>query len=142
MHGRSNSTPDSVSRHAGALQPPLGAPPDPLLSSEQPEMHRCSDVVSGSRAWHGDEAVTSAVGRVLDAAEHAGCVPRRKGRGWQGHCPVHHDGHPSLTIAEGRDGRVLVKCWAGCGTVDVLRALGLYWRDLFNTSFTRRGRGR
>jgi hypothetical protein len=29
---------------------------------------------------------------------------------------------------------LLVKCWAGCATDDVLKALGLDWRDLWEDS--------
>ena len=40
---------------------------------------------------------------------------RRIGQGkWQGRCPAHADRSPSLSVAEGQDGRVLVHCFAGC----------------------------
>lgn len=47
-------------------------------------------------------------------------------------CPAHGDSHPSLSIAEGTDGRLLLSCKAGCSFVDVLDALrdrGLVGRD-------------
>lgn len=53
---------------------------------------------------------------------------RRSGRGWRAHCPVHEDHTPSLHIAEGEDGRLLLKCFAGCswGALrDALMARGL-----------------
>jgi hypothetical protein len=68
---------------------------------------------------------------VLDALERAGGRPRRCGDTWTALCPAHDDRRPSLSIREGRDGRVLLKCWAGCDTAAVLRALGLHWADLF-----------
>jgi hypothetical protein len=46
-------------------------------------------------------------------------------------CPAHDDLAPSLSIGEGSDGRILVKCHAGCTTEDVLGALGLTWGDLW-----------
>lgn len=46
-------------------------------------------------------------------------------------CPAHADRSPSLSVAEGRDGRVLVHCFAGCSVEEVCRALGLTIRDLF-----------
>lgn len=46
-------------------------------------------------------------------------------------CPVHEDKRPSLGIRELRDGKVLVRCYAGCSTAHVLEALGLKWGDLF-----------
>lgn len=68
---------------------------------------------------------------VLCALELAGCAPRRSGVRWQARCPAHDDRRPSLAIALGRDGRVLIQCWSGCATGQVLEALGLGWSDLF-----------
>jgi hypothetical protein len=56
---------------------------------------------------------------------------RREGRGWRTECPVHHGF--SLNIADGRDGRLLITCWAGCTAEEVfaeLRRLDLLeaWR--------------
>lgn len=46
-------------------------------------------------------------------------------------CPAHEDRAASLHLTEGKDGRVLVKCHAGCETETVVRAIGLELRDLF-----------
>src|SRR5205823_5168752 len=35
----------------------------------------------------------------------------REGRGWRCRCPIH--GGQSLVVADGRDGRILVRCWGG-----------------------------
>jgi hypothetical protein len=60
---------------------------------------------------------------------------KRNGRGrWLAHCPAHHDRSPSLSIAEGRNGHVLVHCWAGCETVKVLSSMGLRLSALFDNS--------
>jgi len=64
---------------------------------------------------------------VLERLDHV----RRSGRGWQGRCPSHEDRSPSLSIAEGRDGRVLLHDHAGCSTEEIVRALGLNLGDLF-----------
>ena len=57
---------------------------------------------------------------------------RRSARGrWMARCPAHEDRSPSLSITEGHDGRVLLHCWAGCHTIDVLNALGFDWSALF-----------
>ncbi len=56
---------------------------------------------------------------------------RRVGDGWLGKCPGHEDAKPSLSIAEGRNGRVLLKCHAGCNIEQIVAALGLTMRDLF-----------
>ena len=55
---------------------------------------------------------------------------RRSGAGWTARCPAHDDRSPSLSIRAGRDGRVLLRCWAGCDTAAVLAAAGLSWRDV------------
>ncbi|MEN6384830.1 MAG: hypothetical protein ABFD79_06495, partial [Phycisphaerales bacterium] len=53
---------------------------------------------------------------------------------WQARCPAHDDRHPSLSIGESNDGKVLLKCHAGCSTKDILRAIGLSEKDLFEDS--------
>jgi hypothetical protein len=49
---------------------------------------------------------------------------------WLARCPAHDDRDPSLSIRELPDGRVLLYCFAGCATADVLDALALDWADL------------
>lgn len=56
---------------------------------------------------------------------------RKSGRGYTARCPAHEDRTASLSIAEGRDGRALVKCFAGCEVLAVVHALGLEVADLF-----------
>lgn len=56
---------------------------------------------------------------------------RRTGEGrWSARCPAHADRSPSLAIAELPE-KVLVRCYAGCQTADVLAAIGLTFSDLF-----------
>ncbi len=55
---------------------------------------------------------------------------KRNSQGWQARCPAHDDRRPSLSIAKGDDGRVLVRCHAGCTTEAVVSALGMSMRDL------------
>jgi hypothetical protein len=49
--------------------------------------------------------------------------------------PLHGKGrgdiNPSLSVTTGEDGRVLLKCHAGCSLEDILGAMGLDKRDLF-----------
>ena len=45
-------------------------------------------------------------------------------------CPAHDDRSPSLAIKEGDDGRVLLHCFAGCETEDVLSAIDLTFADV------------
>jgi putative DNA primase/helicase len=49
-------------------------------------------------------------------------------------CPAHEDPEPSLSIKEGRYGRALLHCFAGCETTEVVGALGLEMSDLFPSS--------
>lgn len=45
-------------------------------------------------------------------------------------CPAHSDKSPSLTIKD-IDDRLLIHCFAGCSTHDVVSSLGLELSDLF-----------
>ena len=55
---------------------------------------------------------------------------RREGKRFKALCPAHADRNPSLSVREA-NGTVLVKCFAGCRTEDVCRALGIEIRELF-----------
>jgi putative DNA primase/helicase len=63
---------------------------------------------------------------------------RRSGAGWIARCPAHEDHSPSLSIGEGRDGRILLWCFAGCNPEAICAAAGLRVADLFNQARTRR----
>jgi hypothetical protein len=71
--------------------------------------------------------VMTPVEQVRSALEAAGSRP--SGRDWQ--CPAHPDHKASLSVSEGRDGRAVLHCHAGCETQNVLAALRLDWPDLF-----------
>ncbi|MCC7035724.1 MAG: toprim domain-containing protein [Alphaproteobacteria bacterium] len=45
---------------------------------------------------------------------------RRIGSGWMVRCPMHNDRTPSLSLADGENGRLLVKCFAGCDARSIL----------------------
>jgi hypothetical protein len=70
----------------------------------------------------------------MSAAEqisaHLEARPVRAGR-WIARCPSHADRAPSLTVAEGRDGRALLHCFAGCSLQAILRSAGLTMHQLF-----------
>jgi hypothetical protein len=51
---------------------------------------------------------------------------------WKAKCPAHQDVEPSLAITEGDDGRVLLKCFAGCLVEDIVRSMGLTMASLFS----------
>lgn len=56
---------------------------------------------------------------------------KKSGSGWTARCPAHEDRQASLSIGEGDEGRVLLKCHAGCTTEEIVSAIGLQVRDLF-----------
>lgn len=59
-----------------------------------------------------------------------GVRPRTAGA-WMARCPAHRDKSPSLSVRECDDGTVLIRCFAGCPTHDVVAAVGLELSDLF-----------
>jgi putative DNA primase/helicase len=51
------------------------------------------------------------------------------GSGWMARCPAHDDRKPSLSIRAANDGKVLVRCHAGCDqdrVIGALRSRGLW----------------
>ncbi|TAN40335.1 MAG: hypothetical protein EPN22_17400 [Nitrospirae bacterium] len=52
--------------------------------------------------------------------------------GYLARCRAHDDRHSSLSVAQGDDGRILLKCFAGCESERIVEALGLTMKDLFN----------
>jgi len=57
---------------------------------------------------------------------------RERGPGkWSARCPAHEDKAPSLSVRELADGKLLVKCFAGCTVDEVVGAVGMDLSDLF-----------
>ena len=50
---------------------------------------------------------------------------------WTARCPAHDDRKNSLSVSEGNNGRVLLRCHAGCDVDRITAALGLTTKDLF-----------
>ena len=46
-------------------------------------------------------------------------------------CPSHADKHPSLAVRQTDDGKILLKCFAGCSAHEIVSAVGLSLSDLF-----------
>ena len=59
---------------------------------------------------------------------------------WVAKCPAHDDRHPSLSVREIDNDRVLVKCFTGCDVAAVLSAVGLEIDALYPERPTHRGR--
>lgn len=51
--------------------------------------------------------------------------------GWVALCPGHDDSKQSLSISRGSDGRVLLRCFAGCSVEKIAEGLKLEMKDLF-----------
>ncbi len=50
---------------------------------------------------------------------------------WKALCPAHDDTELSLSVSEGDDGCVLLKCFAGCATPEIVARIGLGMSALF-----------
>jgi hypothetical protein len=46
-------------------------------------------------------------------------------------CPAHPDRHASLSVGVGNDGKILLRCHAGCPIEAIVEKLGMTLRDLF-----------
>ena len=56
---------------------------------------------------------------------------KQNGDRFMARCPGHNDSQQSLTVSQGEDGRILLKCFAGCEAKDIVAAVGLQLKDLF-----------
>jgi hypothetical protein len=61
--------------------------------------------------------------------------------GYQARCPAHDDRTPSLSLAKGDDGRVLLHCHAGCSAEAITSVIGIRMHDLFQRSDRKGGGG-
>lgn len=69
---------------------------------------------------------------VWHALDAAGCGPHGKEHDFRARCPGHEGENPeALHASEGADRRVVLHCFRGCEPEQIVRALGLAWRDLF-----------
>jgi hypothetical protein len=77
--------------------------------------------------------MTTAYEVVLDALRANGKTVIERGDRAQAQCPAHDDNTPSLSIGMRKDSKgVVLHCQAGCDHRDVLEAIGLLPRDLFD----------
>jgi putative DNA primase/helicase len=64
---------------------------------------------------------------------------RKAGAAWMARCPAHEDREPSLSIVDCDDGKVLVRCHAGCAQLGVIAALKM--RGLWGSTKQQSGKG-
>jgi hypothetical protein len=62
---------------------------------------------------------------------------RANGDSFEALCPAHDDRAPSLSVAEGDQGGIVVHCHAGCEPLAIVEALGLHMADLAPDSSVR-----
>ena len=82
----------------------------------RPTMHNCTTAHDILAELHG----------TLDKSKRTGDTLKAR-------CPAHEDKTPSLSVKIGDNDCVILKCFAGCPTEDVVAALGWKMRDLFAT---------
>lgn len=58
-------------------------------------------------------------------------LPIKQGTGFSAKCPAHSDDKPSLSISLANDGKILMKCFAGCTLEDICGSLNIKKSDLF-----------
>ncbi len=72
------------------------------------------------------------IGDFLQCLESkVGSSAKRVGDGFSTLCPAHRDTSPSLSIAEASNGKILLKCFAGCAAEEICNAIGLEMTALF-----------
>jgi P4 family phage/plasmid primase-like protien len=64
---------------------------------------------------------------------------KKSGSRWVARCPAHEDKHASLSIGTGDDGRILLKCHAGCEVERIVDALDMKVSDLFEPRTNTKG---
>ncbi len=56
---------------------------------------------------------------------------KKTGAGWTARCPAHGDQENSLSVGIGEDGKILIKCFAGCPFKSIYASLNLTPADFF-----------
>lgn len=69
------------------------------------------------------------VQELLQKLEHA----KKSGSGWTARCPGHEDKENSLSVTD-KDGKILLHCFAGCPVEQIVQALGIETKELFQSS--------
>jgi len=75
--------------------------------------------------WRGRDMTVDLILTRLDSVKSKG------NHSWMACCPAHEDKTPSLAITKVNDGRILMKCFAGCEVTNILAAINLSVTDLF-----------
>ena len=62
--------------------------------------------------------------------EKVGSKAKKTSKGYSVCCPAHNDTNPSLSINEGADGTILLKCFAGCTLNEICRSVRVESKEL------------
>lgn len=81
-----------------------------------------SGMSAGERRFHVQNATAEPLLQRLDGV-------MKSGNGWRARCPSCGGSSRKVAIAE-REGKVLLHCFGGCQSIDVLNAVGLSWADV------------
>lgn len=69
--------------------------------------------------------------KIDNLLSHLGRAKKSGKNSWMCKCPAHEDRTASLTVTELSNETILINCFAGCGSLEVLNAVGLDYSDLF-----------
>lgn len=75
----------------------------------------------------------NAADRILSALDRLGRRARPRNGGYRAQCPAHDGQSPESLSVRQIEGQALVHCFGGCAAVDIMEALGLAVRDLFDS---------
>jgi hypothetical protein len=78
----------------------------------------------------GDAVTVDPLDLIEEKLHALGKKVKRKQDGLEAQCPAHDDGTPSLSVARGDKRDIILKCFTGCSSEQVMAALGLIWTDL------------
>lgn len=81
-----------------------------------------SGTLAGERRFHVQSATAEPLLQRLEGLQ-------KSGSGWRAMCPACGGRSRKLAVAE-REGRVLLHCFGGCKSIEVLEAVGLGWPDI------------
>lgn len=64
-------------------------------------------------------------------SQKTGFSPIKQEKNYSTKCPAHEDNNPSLSVSQGNDGKLLMKCFTGCSIDDICNSLSIEKRQLF-----------
>jgi len=99
--------------------------PAELIASGEFDVVPVADEVESAAT--ADDESKSPIERVLSRLKGV----LRSGAGYVALCPNHHDTEQSLSIGEDEDGKVLINCFVCPEREEIVKAIGLEWKDLF-----------